>query len=307
MSWPKPVAGPLELTQRRLRTVRPDYPHLYAVEVGVPAGDGWVGLAGAIADGTITNWYTAALRRESAAGLASVAAVGVVSMLAHAVLGRLTATLVLDRRTHGVSAENLAVHLDEDGYVDQVAACSPTVCVLPDDKAADDPHAVVRPDLTVLLDETATQAVATLTPVIDQVSAASRFGIVPAWNVVADSVLSTAMLVPLYLGGDELAGRAIGVALLDALVAHGARIRTRGTCQTVTREPDMYRLPVRGSCCFFYKTGPDVDQPGDEYCTTCPLLDDTTRTRRFRALLDGYVPPRRCAVATETLPQPVLG
>lgn len=295
MSRPEPGAGPLELTQRRLRAVRPDYPHLYAVELGVPGAGGWVELAGAIADGTITSWYTAALRRESATGLASVAAVGVVSMLAHAVLGRLTAALVLDRRAHDVSAENLAVHLDEDGYVDQVTVLAPTVGVLPDDEAADHPHAVVRPDLPALLNEPASQAVATLTPIIAQVHAVSRFGTVPAWNVVADSVLSTAMLVPLYLGGDELAGRVIGVSLLDALVAHGARIRTRGTCQSLTRDSDLYWLPVRGSCCFFYKTGPDVDRPGDEFCTTCPLLDDTTRTRRFGAFLEGYVPPRRCA------------
>jgi ferric iron reductase protein FhuF len=287
------MTGPLELTQQRLRTVFPGYPHLYAVTVGVPAEAGWAGLARAIAGGTITSWYAAALRRESAAGLASVAAVSVVSMLAHAVLGRLTAALVLDRRAHDVSAENLAVHLDADGYVDQVASRSPTVHVLPDDTAAGDPQALVHPDLTALLTESAAQALTTVTPIIAQVHATSRFGIVPSWNVVADSVLSTATLVPLYLGGDELAGRAIGMALLDTLVAHGAPIRTRGSSRVLTRGRDTYWLPVRGSCCFFYKTGPDVETPGDEYCTTCPLLDETARTRRFRALLEQYVPPRR--------------
>ncbi len=220
---------------------------------------------------------------------------GVVSMLAHAVLGRLTATLVLDRRAHDVSAGNLAVHLDEDGHVDRVAVRRPTVGVLPDDEAAGEPDVVVRPDLTALLDEAATRAVATLAPVIDQVHAASRLGIVPAWNVVADSVLNTATLVPLYLGRDEQAGRAVGEALLDALVAHGARIRTRGTCVTVARDTGVYRLPVRGSCCFYYKIRPDIDQPGDEYCTTCPLLDGPARARRLTLLLDEYVLPRRSA------------
>ncbi len=56
MSRPRPGVGPLELPQRRLRTVRPAYPQVYAVEVGVPDGDRWVGLAEAIADGTVTNW-----------------------------------------------------------------------------------------------------------------------------------------------------------------------------------------------------------------------------------------------------------
>jgi hypothetical protein len=128
-----------------------------------------------------------------------------------------------------------------------------------------------------------------LAPVIDELRALSRFGVVPAWNVVADSVLSTAMFVPLFGGGDERAGRAVGEALLDALVSHGARIRTRGTCTLVRG----LSVPVRGSCCFHYKTVPPAEAAGDDFCTTCPLLDAGIRARRLEAFLDEDVLPSR--------------
>lgn len=288
MTTPNRSAGPLASTQERLRAVRPDLPDAYAVRVGVPAGTGWLGVDALLAGG-VGPWWVESTRRGGSTGRASVAAVRVIGSLAHAVLGRLTAALVLDRRAHDVRADNLAVHRDADGHIDRVAARRPDVTVLPDDEAADAPGVVVAPDLPALLDTSARQAVGVLGPVIDELRALSRFGVVPAWNVVADSVLSTATFVPLFASADERAGRAVGEALLDALVSHGARIGTRGTCTTVRK----LSFPVRGSCCFHYRTAPKVEAVGDEFCTTCPLLDARIRSRRFEAFLDEYVLPRR--------------
>lgn len=289
------ASGPLADTAARLATVRPEYPHVWSVAPGVPDEPGWVGLGDVLADGSIAAWYDRALQRETTAGIASVAAVRVIGMLAQAVLGRLTAALVIDSRAHDVTATNLVVRLDEDGYLDRVAVRSPQVAVLPDDPAAAHPDAEIRADVDALLDHAASAAVAVLNPVIAQVRAVSRFGVVPAWSVAADSVLGTATMVPLYLGDDERAGRERGVALLDALVAHGARVRTRGTSLTLRRAGTDFELPVRGSCCFYYKTEPETEAPGDEYCGTCPLLEDELRTRRLGVLLDDYVLPARAA------------
>lgn len=289
--------GILERSQQRLRSVRPDYPHVYSVTVGVPAESGWTALDTALGDGTVAAWYEAALRRDAVGGRSTVAAVRVIGSIAHAVLGRLTAALVAGGRAHDCSAANLAVHHDEDGHLDRVAVRRPAVLVLADDPAAGDPDAVVHPDQASLLAAAGAGAVAVLAPVIEQVRELSRFGVVPAWNVAADSVLGMSTFVPLYLGTDERAGRRTGEALLDALVAHGARIRTRGTCEPVLRERAEYLLPVRGSCCFHYKTEPEIEQPGDEYCTTCPLLDAGLRHRRFGNLLDEYVLPARAQAA----------
>ncbi|MGI9004175.1 MAG: hypothetical protein ACR2GH_21430 [Pseudonocardia sp.] len=298
MSPSPSTVGPLEQTQRRLRVARPEYPHVYTVGVGVPDGSGWLGLHDALPSGALFSWWETALRRENPALPPTVAAVRVVGMLARVVLSRLTAALVLDRRAHDVSATNLLVHLDEDGRADRVAVRRPTVAVLPGDIAAGAPDTIVAPDLATLLDAAAAQAVATLTPMIDAVHALSRFGVVPAWNVAADAVLGTATFVPLYLGGDERAGRALGEALLDALVARGARIGRRGTCEAVVRGGSEFQMPVRGSCCFSYRTDEETSRPGDQYCTTCPLLDVPTRARRFGVLLDTYVLPRWAGAPT---------
>lgn len=288
LTTPIRPAGPLACTQARLRALRPDFPHAYTVQVGVPDSPGWLGVHDLLAGG-VGPWLDVWMRRVDSGGRASVAAVRVIGSLAHVVVGRLTAALVLDRRAYDVRAGNLAVRHDADGVIDRVAVRRSTVTVLPDDDAAGMPAVVVAPDLPALLDEPARQAVAILAPAIDELRALSRFGVVPAWNVVADSVLSTATFVPLYSGDDQRAGRALGEALLDALVSHGARIRTRGTCTSVRG----LSVPVRGSCCFHYKTGPAVEAAGDGFCTTCPLLDAGIRSRRFGAFLDEDVLPRR--------------
>lgn len=289
------TVAPFAQTQDRLRGVLPDHPDLYVVDGGAPGGPGWTGLDAALADGAVERWWRSAMRSDAVAGQRSVAAVRVVGMVAHAVLGRLTAALVLARRAHDVSAANLVVHLDDDGYLDRVAVRRSIVAVLPDDPAAGAPGTSVRPDLAALLDGAAAQAVATLRPVVEQMRAASRFGVVASWGAAADTVLGTASFVPLYLGGDERAGRAVGEALLDALVAHGARVRTRGGSAVVRRGGEELALPLRGSCCFHYRTAPPVERPGDGYCSTCPLLDPRARSRRLDELLDGHVLPRRAA------------
>jgi hypothetical protein len=289
-------------TQERLRALRPEFPGACTVRVGVPDDLGWLGLDALTAE-KIACWWSGWMRRDSTGGRGAVAAVRVVGGLAHAVLGRLTAGLVLDRRAYDIRAANLAVHHDDAGQLDAVAVRRPTLAVLPDDDAAGAADVVVAPDLLSMLDEPARHAVAILGPVIDELRALSRFGVVPAWNVVADSVLSTATFVPLFAGGDERAGRVLGEALLDALVRYGARIRTRGTCTSARG----LRLPVRGSCCFHYRTDPQVKTHDDAFCTTCPLLDPTVRSRRFQAFLDEEILPRRRAGVVARRPRPEPG
>lgn len=281
--------GPLGATQERLRGLRPGYPHVYAVQVGVPDEPDWYGVDEVLADGTVTDWWEQA---HALLGSSSVAAVRVVGRFGHSLLGRAMAALVLERRAHDVSPENVALHLDEDGRVDRVAVRRATVGVLPGDPAAGSPDAVVLPGEEALLDWVAQRAIGTLTPVVDQLRVASRFGVVPQWNALADAVLGSATFVPLYAGADETAGRTLGEALLDALVARGARIRTRGGTEVLARRGRSYALPVRGSCCLHYKTEPEVVDEGDQYCSTCPFLADDLRRRRFETFLDEHVPHR---------------
>ena len=140
-------------------------------------------------------------------------------------------------------------------------------------------------DEAALLDAVAAAAVATLAPLLDEVRVATRFGLVPLWNAAGDAVRLTAAMAPRYAG--RVARPGLATALLDALVAHGAPIRGRGTDQPLPGRAE--RVPVRAACCLAYRTDPPVADPSDALCTTCPLLDRARSapvvTRRVRSAI----------------------
>jgi hypothetical protein len=276
--------NPLAATVERLRGLRPDYPDAYAVRIGVPAEPGWRLLADAVPD--VANWCAQARERDNPARLASVAATAVGGALVHGVLGTVTAALVLDRRAWDLHAGHLAVH----PATDRVAVRDASLLVLPDDPAAGHPDAEVLPDLPALLDRVAEAAVATLRPLLDAVRAATRYGLVPLWNSAADAVRGAATYAPLYAGIEREPARAVAAALVDALAAHGARIRDRGGQELVERGTETYTVPVRAACCLYYKTEPEVERASDAYCMTCPFLCAPDRKERFGAFVDGLAP-----------------
>ena len=280
----------LAATVGRLRTLRPEYADTYSVRIGVPAEPGWRTMA-ELGASEIGKWCALALETENPRRLASVAATAVGGTLIHAVLGRVTAALVLEQRAWEVSATNLAVHCDGE----QTAVRDAGLFVLLGDPAAGGANAEVLPDLGALLDRVAAAAVATLAPLLDAVRAATRYGAVPLWNAAADSVRSAAAYVPIYTGTDRRAARELGDALVDALVAHGARARGRGGRQPVVWREEPYDLPVRAACCLYYKTEPQVDRPADRYCLTCPFLDPADRVARFGVFVDGLCAPTSAA------------
>jgi hypothetical protein len=271
----------LAATVERLRGLRPDYPDAYAVRIGVPAEPGWRSLADAVPD--VAEWCAQARERDNPARLASVAATAVGGALVHGVLGTVTAALVLERRAWDLRAEHLAVH----PATDRVAVRDASLLVLPDDVAAGHPDAEVLPDLPALLDRVAEAAVATLRPLLDAVRAATRYGLVPLWNSAADAVRGAATYAPLYAGAEREQARAVAAALVDALAAHGARIRDRGGQELLQRGTETYAVPVRAACCLYYKTEPEVERASDAYCMTCPFLATPDRRERFGTFVDG--------------------
>jgi FhuF 2Fe-2S C-terminal domain len=255
----------LDTTAGRLRRLVPGYPDAWSVETVVPDGPGWYGLDAA----PVEEWCAAARAQNNPRGLASVAAMSVGGALAHAVLGRVTAALALDGVAWDVTAANLLVHRRPEGYLDRLA--------LRDGG---------RTAPGERLDAVAVAATATLTPLLARVRADTRFGLVPLWNAVADTVRIAAAHVPLHAGRpprDDLAA-----ALLDALVAAGAPIRGRGSAQPLPGRAE--RVPVRAACCLFFRTDPPVPRAQDALCTTCPLLAPDERARRYTSFLDGLQP-----------------
>jgi hypothetical protein len=285
------VPDPLAITAARLRALVPGFPDTYAVETAVPDEPGWWRL-----DAVPTaQWCAEALVRGNPHRLASVAAMAVGGAVIHAVLARVTAALALDTRAWDVASDALVVHRAPWGHIDRVALLRPVAWVAGDDRGVDvtavdvtavDVEEVRRfPDEPALLTAVAASAVATLTPLLREVRAATRFGLVPLWNAAADTVRLTADQVLRYAGRPPGAGAALASALLDALVAHGAPIHRRGLEQPLPGRPD--RMPVRVSCCLAYRTDPPVAHPSDALCTSCPLLPAPERARRYVAFVEG--------------------
>jgi len=290
------VPDPLAETAARLRALVPAFPDTYDVVLGEVSGPGWVRLDAA----PVARWCAEARETGNPRRLASVAAAAVGGALAHAVLARVTAALAVDGRAWDLGADALTVHRAPEGHLDRVAVRPPAWVVAGDpaapspaapSPAAPSPAAFVRvfPDEAALHDAVAAAAVATLAPLLDEVRAATRFGLVPLWNAAGDAVRLTAAMAPRYAGRTPRPG--LATALLDALVAHGAPIRGRGTDQPLPGRAEQ--VPVRAACCLAYRTDPPVADPADALCTTCPLLDPPERARRYAAWLMRVAPAGR--------------
>ena len=285
------MPDPLAETAARLRALVPAFPDTYDVVLGEVSGPGWVRLDAA----PVARWCAEARETGNPRRLASVAAAAVGGALAHAVLARVTAALAVDGRAWDLGADALTVHRAPEGHLDRVAVRPPAWVVAGDpaapSPAAPSPAALVRvfPDEAALHDAVAAAAVATLAPLLDEVRAATRFGLVPLWNAAGDAVRLTAAMAPRYAGRTPRPG--LATALLDALVAHGAPIRGRGTDQPLPGRAEQ--VPVRAACCLAYRTDPPVADPADALCTTCPLLDPPERARRYAAWLMRVAPAGR--------------
>jgi hypothetical protein len=276
------VPDPLAVTAARLRALVPAFPDTYDVVLGEVAGSGWVRLDAV----PVARWCAEARERGNPRRLDSVAAAAVGGALAHAVLARVTAALAVDGRAWDLAADALTVHRAPEGHLDRVAVRPPAWVVAGDPAASAGVLVRVFPDEAALLDAVAAAAVATLTPLLDEVRAATRFGLVPLWNAAGDAVRLTTAMAPRYAGRTARPG--LATALLDALVAHGAPIRGRGTDQPLPGRAE--RVPVRAACCLAYRTDPPVADPADALCTTCPLLPAPARARRYAAWLDRLPP-----------------
>jgi hypothetical protein len=158
-------------------------------------------------------------------------------------------------QAYDVGPASLLLQLDDAGLVERIAVRRPTLAVLPDDPLAADQatHIDLLPDLAALTGWAAARIVATLVPLIDELHRVTRFGRVPMWNLVADAVLGPATTVPRLAGLDQCAGREMGFALIDAMVAAGAPIRRVGTPRQPSADSSGILEPVRGSCCLYFR------------------------------------------------------
>src|SRR5207342_2144935 len=122
---------PLHESSRRLRRLYPECPRVYGVAVMSDVSKRrWWPLEAALTSGRLDAMFAdAAEEMDSAAAAAQQLA----ATLAHTVIGRVVALVVLEGRAWDTGLENLWMHDDSEGAIDWLGVVEPTLRVLPDD------------------------------------------------------------------------------------------------------------------------------------------------------------------------------
>lgn len=251
--------GPVSRLGHRLQTLDPEEPHRYAVTdlSGSVLEADWRPVSGIVS-------AMVACAGEHLAVSPGVAGARMAGSLGYAVAGRLAVALAVSGQAYDVSPDSLMLRLDDSGLVERIGVRNPVLAApAADSSVGPGPGPVLRlTNLDAVIVWAADRAWTTLAPLIDEVHEMTRYGRMPMWNLVADTVLGPTTLVPRLAGLDQRAGRAAGSAFLDALVDRGAPIHRRGTVREQAGSEVL--LPIRGSCCLHFRLT-------QEKCATCPL------------------------------------
>ncbi|QVQ52489.1 (2Fe-2S)-binding protein [Spiractinospora alimapuensis] len=191
------------------------------------------------------------------------------------------AGIYLAGRAPLLRAEDLWYPWHADASIGTPVVTSTRVAVLPDDPAAG------HPDVTVVSDEreldrvAARSLVETVRPMLGALQQHTRMGTRTLWGWVADSLCFYMLNPARFLGHDSELAWARGQAVVDEMVTAGAVLRDRPQLFPFCANHPGGVWAVRGTCCFDYKADAKED-----YCLTCPLRDDASRTEKLLTWLN---------------------
>jgi hypothetical protein len=216
---------PLHESSRRLRVLSPECPRVYGVAVmaDVSKRRWWPLLSALTTDRLELMLHAAAEEMDSPVAAAQQMA----ATLAHAVIGRVVALVVLEGRAWDTGLENLWVHVDSEGAIDWLGVVDPTLRVLPDDPCHDGEGTVTLPSEIALATWIAHRCHRSLAPLFEKLHASSggAVSVAEMWHTVGATTVVAATQVPLLAGASENTGMRRGQAVLDALVRFGLPVR----------------------------------------------------------------------------------
>lgn len=186
----------------------------------------------------------------------------------------LVAAFVTEGRVPDLAAANLALHLHEQGWFDELALRSPAMSVLPGDPAVGQPWVTVVGDVELLRQRLAGDLVAHLRPLVEALRPRTRRGARALWGMVADACAYAVINVT-----QTLHRPAIWPAEAAALLAAAPALRVTPRALAVEHAGAEHLFLRRASCCFAYRA------VGYDYCATCPLLSEAEQERRLHAAL----------------------
>jgi hypothetical protein len=220
---------PLHESSRRLRALYPECPRVYGVAVMDDVSRRrWRPLCEAVNADRLKEMFDASAREMDSR---TAAAQQLAATLAHAVIGRVVALVVLEGRAWDTGLENLWVHVDSEGAIDWLGVVDPTLRVLPDDPCVgtDGPSqgTVLLPSEAALATWIAHRCHRSLAPLFARLYEVSghAVSIASMWNTVGSAIVVAATQVPQLAGASEMIGMRRGQAVLDALVRFGLPVR----------------------------------------------------------------------------------
>ena len=223
---------PLHESSRRLRALYPECPRVYGLAVMSDVSKRrWWPLAAALTHDRLDTMFAAAAEEMDSP---AIAAQQMAATLAHTVIGRVVALLVLDGRAWDTGLENLWVHVDSEGAIDWLGVVDPTLRVLPDDPCVtaragrgSTEGTVVLPGEAALATWVAHRCHRSLAPLFTRLHAVSggAVSIAAMWHTVGSAIVAAATQVPMLAGSSEVVAMRRGQAVLDALVGFGLPVR----------------------------------------------------------------------------------
>jgi hypothetical protein len=238
---------PLHESSRRLRTLYPECPRVYGVAIMADVSRRrWWPLEAALSSDRLKDMFDAsALEMDSR----TAAAQQLAATLAHAVIGRVVALVVLEGRAWDTGLENLWVHVDSEGTIDWLGVVDPTLRVLPDDPcvtAQGPAEGVVQlPSEAALATWIAHRCHRAVAPLFDRLHEVSggAVSIASMWHTVGTAIVVAATQVPMLAGSSEAVGMRRGQAVLDALVGFGLPVRGQQAPPTARRRAVVLAAP----------------------------------------------------------------
>jgi hypothetical protein len=220
---------PLHESSRRLRALYPECPRVYGLAVMADVSKRrWWPLTAAIAGDRLEVMFDIAAEEMDSR---TAAAQQLAATLAHAVIGRVVALVVLEGRAWDTGLENLWVHVDSEGAIDWLGVVDPTVRALPDDPCARHGQpaegVVALPSEAALATWIAHRCHRSLSPLFAKLHDISggAVSVASMWHTVGSAIVVAATQVPMLAGSSEVVGMRRGQAVLDALVGFGLPVR----------------------------------------------------------------------------------
>ncbi|CAN5218285.1 hypothetical protein BH09ACT8_BH09ACT8_23840 [soil metagenome] len=220
---------PLHESSRRLRTLYPECPRVYGVAIMSDVSKRrWWPLQSAITGNRLQDMFDASAQEMDSR---TAAAQQLAATLAHAVIGRVVALVVLEGRAWDTGLENLWVHIDSEGAIDWLGVVDPTLRVLPDDPCLGARGAAEGvlglPSEAALTTWIAHRCHRSLAPLFTTLHDASggAVSVASMWHTVGTAIVVAATQVPMLAGSSETEGMRRGQAVLDALVGFGLPVR----------------------------------------------------------------------------------